>query len=66
MTASKMKYFNSGQKLRRCKHVGHIASLQTRRPEKYRHTRLYVDFSWDLVAQKNCFAFGVNAPLSCY
>jgi len=72
MTASKLKYFNSGRKLRRwktrrCKRVAHIAPPQTRRPGKYRiyrsHTRLYVDFSWDSVAQKNSFAFGVNAPL---
>jgi len=43
---------------------------QTRRPEKYRvyrsHKRLYVDFSWDSVARKNRFAFGVNAPLDSY
>jgi len=70
MTASKLKYFNSGRKLRRCKCVAHIASPQTpqtRRPEKYRvyrsHMCLYVDFSWDSVARKNSFAFGVNAPL---
>jgi len=66
MTASKLKYFNSGRKWCRWKRVGHIASPQTRRPGKhcvYRsHTRLYFDFSWDSVAQKNCFAFGVNAP----
>jgi len=61
MTASKLKYFNSGRKLRRCKRVAHITSTQTRRLEKYRvyhsHTHLYVDFS---VARKNSFAFGVN------
>jgi len=43
------------------------ASPTSRRPEKYRvyrsHKRLYVDFSWDSVAWKNNFAFGVNAPL---
>jgi len=42
----------------RCKRVAH---------KKYRvyhsHTHLYVDFSWDSVARKNSFAFGVNAPL---
>jgi len=36
-------------KTRRCKRVAHIASPQTRNPEKYcvyrSHTRLYVDFS---------------------
>jgi len=49
-----------------CKRVPHIALPQMRRPEKccvYRsHTRLYVDFSWDSVARRNCVAFGVNAP----
>jgi len=64
MTASKLKYLNSGRKLRRWKRVAHIASPQTRRSGKYRvyrsHTRLYVDFSWDSVARKNSFAFGVN------
>jgi len=70
MTASKLKYFNSGRKLHRCKRVAHITSPQTpqtRNPGKYRvyrsHTRLYVDFSWDLVTRKNSFAFGVNAAL---
>jgi len=70
MTASKLKYFNSGRKLRRWKRVAHIASPQmpqTRRPGKYcvyrSHKRLYLDFSWDSVAQKNSFAFGANAPL---
>jgi len=67
MTASKLKYFNSGRKLCRWKRVAHIASPQTRRPVKYRvyrrHTHLYVDFSWDSVARKYSFAFGVNAPL---
>jgi len=36
-------------------------------PDKCRvygsHTRPYVDFSWDSVAQKNLDAFGVNVPL---
>jgi len=45
-----------------------IAPLKMRRPGKYRvyrsHTRLYVDFTWDWVAQLFFFAFGVNAPLA--
>jgi len=56
-------------KTRRPHRVAHIAWLQTpqtRRPGKYcvyrSHTRLYVDFSWDSVARKNSFAFGVNTP----
>jgi len=53
-------------KTRRPHRVAPNASPQTRWPEKYRvyrsHTRLYVDFSWDSVTRKNCFAFGVNAP----
>jgi len=83
MTASKLKYFNSGSEncaagntaleTRRPHRVAPIASPQspqspqTRCPGKYRvyrsHTRLYIDFSWDSVARKNSFAFGVNAPL---
>ncbi|TNN58865.1 Protein cornichon 3 [Liparis tanakae] len=39
---------------RRPHRVGHIASAQTRRPEKCRvyrsHKRLYVDFTWDSIA----------------
>ncbi|TNN73489.1 hypothetical protein EYF80_016279 [Liparis tanakae] len=61
MTASKLKYFNLGRKLCRCKCVAHIASPQTRRPDKYRvyrsHARLYVDFSWDSVTRKNSLRF---------
>jgi len=47
MTASKLKYFNSGRKLRRWKRVGHIASPQTpqtRRPGKYCVYRSHMGF----------------------
>jgi len=44
MTASKLKYFNSGRKLRRWKRAAVNASATSRRPEKYfvyrSHTRL--------------------------
>jgi len=68
----KVEIFQLGAKIaplktRRCKRVAHIASPQTRRLKKYRvyrsHMCLYIDFTWDSVAQKNSFAFGVNAPL---
>jgi len=66
ITTSKLKYFNSGQKLRRWKRKAVNASPTSRRPKRAARiniTRLYVDFSWDSVARKISFAFGVNAPL---